>query len=59
VSGRLFPAALGAAVAGVALMVAFEGTATRVAGVLAIVAFIVLGVFAIATPEHLAGDRDE
>lgn len=50
---RLTTAALAAFVIGVGLMVPFEGTLVRIAGVLCLFAFIVLGVFAIATPERL------
>jgi hypothetical protein len=46
-------AAIAAFVLGVALMIPFEATATRILGVLSLFAFIVLGVFAIARPEHL------
>ena len=43
----------------VVLMIVFEATLTRIIGVTAIFAFIVLGTFAIATPEFLEGDRDD
>jgi hypothetical protein len=46
-------------VAGVALMIPFEATVTRVLGVAALLAFVVCGVFAIATPEYLAREDDE
>ena len=46
-------------VLGVVLMVPFESTITRVLGVAALIAFVVCGVFAIATPEFLARDDDE
>jgi hypothetical protein len=52
----LFPLLL---VAGVLLMVPFEATVTRVLGVAALLAFVVCGVFAIATPEYLARNDDE
>ncbi len=55
-SARLAPAMLAAGLIAIALMVLFESTLTRVTGVLAILAFIVLGVFAIATPEFLDDD---
>jgi hypothetical protein len=42
---------------GIALMVPFESTVTRLLGVAALLAFVVAGVFAIATPAYL--DRDE
>jgi hypothetical protein len=55
---RLTLAAIAAFTVGVALMIPFEATATRILGVVALFAFIVIGVFAIARPERL-GDRDE
>jgi hypothetical protein len=42
-------------VVGAGLMLPFEATATRVAGVIALFAFVVSGVFAIADPRWLAG----
>jgi hypothetical protein len=57
--GRLAGLALVALGAGLVLMLGFEATLTRIAGVLALLAFIGLGVFAIATPEFLGGDRDD
>ena len=42
--------------AGVALMLVFDLTVTRIVGVLAMFAGIGLGVFAIATPEFTRGD---
>jgi hypothetical protein len=54
---RLTLAAIAAFVAGVALMIPFEATITRILGVAALFAFIVLGVFAIASPERL-GEED-
>lgn len=51
-TGRL---ALAAAGLGVFLMLAFEATLTRVLGVALILAWIVLGVFALLRPEDLAG----
>lgn len=50
---RMIAATLAAFVLGVALMIPFESTVTRVLGVLALLAYIVLGVFTIATPELL------
>jgi hypothetical protein len=50
---RLTLAAVAAFVLGVALMIPFEATVTRILGVLCLFAFIVLGVFAIARPERL------
>jgi len=49
--GRL---ALAALVAGVVLNVGFETTLTRVTGVTLILAWIVLGLFALLRPEDLA-----
>ena len=46
--------ALGCFVVGVALMIPFEHWLTRVLGVAALFAAIVVGVFAIATPDFLA-----
>jgi hypothetical protein len=43
-------------VLGVALMVPFESTLTRIAGVLSLFAFIVSGVVAIADPRSIEGD---
>lgn len=51
--GRLLGLAVAAFVAGVCLMIPFESTLTRIAGLLCLFAFIVLGVFAIARPERL------
>jgi hypothetical protein len=44
-------------VAGLALMIPFEATITRIAGVLLLFAFIVGGLFLIAEPRFL--DRDQ
>ena len=44
---------------GVVLMIGFEAPLTRVLGVLALFAFIVVGVFRIADPAALEGDPDE
>ena len=58
-------AAIAVFVVALVLMIPFEDTLTRILGVLALFAFVVLGVFAIATPERLAEpgdgapDRDE
>lgn len=56
---RFLPVAtlLSLAVAGV-LMIVFDQTLSRIVGVLALLAFIVLGVFTIATPEYLSDNRD-
>jgi hypothetical protein len=57
-SRRLTRLALVALAAGLVLMLGFEATLTRIAGVLALLAFIALGVFAIATPDFLGEDED-
>jgi hypothetical protein len=44
---------------GLALMLAFESWITRLLGVLALFAFIVIGVFLIADPAFLAEDEKE
>jgi hypothetical protein len=46
-------------IVGLGLMIPFEATLTRILGMAALAAFIVLGVFAIAEPGFLAGDGDE
>ena len=46
-------------VLGVALMVPFEATITRILGVAALFGAIVAGVFAIASPELLSEDEDD
>jgi hypothetical protein len=56
---RLPQLALGAFVLGVALMIPFEYTVTRILGVAAMFGAIVAGVFAIASPELLSDERDE
>ncbi len=43
---------------GLALMIPFEATLTRVLGVLLLVAFVAIGLFAVASPAFLEGDRD-
>jgi preprotein translocase subunit SecD len=52
-------AALAAGVVGALLMILFDEWYTRLPGVLALFAFIVLGVFAIASPPFLEADREE
>ena len=42
-------------VAGLALMIPFEGLVTRILGVACLFAFVALGVFLIASPDHLRG----
>jgi hypothetical protein len=41
---------------GAALLVPFESPVTLAAGVLLLLAWIVVGVFALASPDRLAGD---
>jgi hypothetical protein len=43
-------------VLGAAVLVPFESPVTLVAGVFLLLAWIVVGVFAVASPERLAGD---
>jgi hypothetical protein len=50
---------LGCLAVGLALMLAFEGWITRLLGVLALFAFIVIGVFLIADPAFLAEEEGE
>jgi hypothetical protein len=45
-------------VVGVALMIGFEATITRILGMAALFGFIVSGVFAIADPAALGEDED-
>jgi hypothetical protein len=57
---KWLPVMLGCLGAGLALMLAFESAITRVLGLLALFAFIVIGVFLIADPAFLAaGDEEE
>lgn len=56
---RLLAAAVAAFVAGVLLMIPFDATLTRIAGLVCLFAFIVLGVFAIARPERLGPPPEE
>ncbi|HTE61947.1 MAG TPA: hypothetical protein VK631_16460 [Solirubrobacteraceae bacterium] len=55
---RLPLLALGSFVLGVALMIPFEHTLTRIVGIAALFVAIVAGVFAIATPEFLESEDD-
>lgn len=55
----LWVGALVALLAGLALMLPFEATLTRILGVAALFAFIVLGLPAIAEPGFLEADADE
>ena len=56
---RLEKAAAACFVLGAGLLFPFEETFTILAGVLLLVAFVVCGVFALASPEALARDPDE
>jgi hypothetical protein len=56
---RLPLLALGSFVLGVALMIPFESTLTRVVGIAALFTAIVAGVFAIARPEFLEEEDEE
>ena len=56
---RWLPVMLGCLAAGLALMLAFESWITRLLGVLALFAFIVIGVFLIADPAFLAEEKGE
>jgi hypothetical protein len=49
-------AMFGSLAVGLVLMIGFEAALTRVLGVLALFAFIVIGVFLIADPELLDSD---
>ena len=55
---RWLPVMLGCLVAGLALMLAFESAVTRLLGVIALFAFIVIGVFLIADPAFLAEEEE-
>ena len=58
----LVGAALAAFVAGAGLLVAFDKPVTLAAGVVLLLTFVVIGVFAIATPEYLKrapGEEEE
>jgi hypothetical protein len=56
---RLEKGAAACFVVGAGLLFPFEETLTILAGVLLLVAFVVCGVFALASPEALARDPDE
>ena len=56
---RLPALTLGSLVVGIALMIPFETTVTRILGVLALFTFIVSGVFLIADPAFLDQDEDD
>jgi hypothetical protein len=55
---RWLPVMLGCLGVGLALMLAFDSWITRLLGVLALFAFIVIGVFLIADPAFLAEEDD-
>jgi hypothetical protein len=55
----LVPAALVAGAIGALLLIVFDAWFTRLFGVLGLFAFIALGVFAIASPSFLQGDRED
>ena len=57
--GTAFALMMGGAAVGLPLMLIFESTITRVVGVLALLAFIVAGVFAIADPAFLDTEEEE
>ena len=56
---RLEIAAVACFVLGAGLLFPFEETLTILFGVLLLMASIVLGVFALASPERLAGESDD
>jgi hypothetical protein len=56
---KWLPVMLGCLGVGLALMLAFESWITRLLGVLALFAFIVIGVFLIADPAFLAEEEEE
>lgn len=61
-SGGRRPLAISAVVAfviGVGLMVPFESTITRVGGIIALAAFVALGLAGIAEPGFLGADADD
>ena len=56
---RWLPVMLGCLGVGLALMLVFDNWITRLLGVLALFAFIVIGVFLIADPAFLAEEEAE
>ena len=56
---RLEIATVACFVLGAGLLFPFESTVTILLGVLLLVAFVVCGVFALASPDRLAGGPDE
>jgi hypothetical protein len=57
VKDRLLAVAVATGVVGAGLMLAFDGLVARIVGVLALGAFIVCGLFAVADPRFLADDE--
>lgn len=58
-SRPLIPATLASFILGAGLLFAFEKAVTLAVGIVLLFAFIVLGVFAIASPECLARAADQ
>ncbi len=56
---RLFAATITALVVGAVLNLVFDQVVTRVIGVLALLAFVVLGAFLILSPEYLGRGDDQ
>ena len=56
--GRLALLAIACLVVGAGLMLAFEMPAARIAGVLLLTAWIVIGAFALASPKYLEREDD-
>jgi hypothetical protein len=56
--GRLALLAIACLVVGTGLMLAFEMPAARIAGVLLLTAWIVIGAFALASPKYLEREDD-
>ncbi len=57
--GSLSIATVAAFVAGVGLMIPFEQTLPRVAGVLSLLAFVVCGAFLVANPDDLGPSEED
>ena len=55
---RWLPLMLGCLAVGLVLMLAFESAVTRLLGVLALFAFIVIGVFLVADPAFLVEEEE-
>jgi flagellar biosynthesis protein FliQ len=53
------PALIATFVGGVALMIPFEATVTRILGMTLLFAFVIIGVLLIAEPGFLARDEEE